>query len=277
MNEEVINISLNAVDVVSNTRTTFDEHGLKELAQSIRENGVIQPIIVTPLGEDRYRLICGERRWRASFLAGQSDIPAFVRSIPDEKILQVQIIENLQRRNVAPMDEIRAICRLRDEEGMTPGEIARSLGKAPTIISKCFQLGRAHPTLHEALEEEQLTLAVATAIAKLETHEQQAFAVQSLRRARRDHRVTLKAAEQWIAKNFGAQPQGQRGFRPAAPVESTRTKRFADDWKYYLVRFSDEQFAKWRDIVRNRTDFIVWAEAVEVVMAEQVGATRKAA
>lgn len=262
MKNEVLYLSLNDI-VVSNTRTAFDENALKELSHSIKANGVLQPITVNELEEGKYRLITGERRYRASLLAGCSDIPAIVANIPDDKILQVQIIENLQRRNVSTMDEVRAIVRLRDEEGMTQPEIGRAIGKAQSHVFRYLQVGSAHPDVHDALENQQVTANVAFRIAALETHEQQGKAIAALRRANKGFLVSMKEADKYIARHFGAQKVGESGKRTGAIVE---VGRYARNWKHYLVHFSAGQYEQWRDIVAGRNEFTVWASAVEQVM-----------
>lgn len=264
--EEIINLSLNEVEVVSNTRSEFNENGLKELALSIKTNGVIQPITVKPQENGKYRLICGERRYRASLLAGKSDIPARVTDIPDHKILQFQIVENLQRRNVSTMDEVRAIVRLRVEEGMTEDEISKAIGKAKSHVAAQFRISRAAPEVHDALERNLIYRQVGLIISALDTPEKQVTAVNALRRDKVAYLVKAKEAENWINNHFGVAPKKlpKGSFAP----KNNGGGRFASDWKYYLLRFSPEQFEKFKEIVRSRTDIQIWIEAVEEVMLE---------
>ena len=266
--EEIINLSLNEVEVVSNTRSEFNENGLKELALSIKTNGVIQPITVKPQENGKYRLICGERRYRASLLAGTSDIPARVMNIPDHKILQFQIVENLQRRNVSTMDEVRAIVRLRDEEGMTDVEISKAIGKAKSHVAAQFRISRAAPEVHDALERNLIYRAVGLLISALDTPEKQIVAVNALKRDNPAFMVKAKEAENWINNHFGVAPKAQPKGRFTPKPQTNGGGRFASDWKYYFVRFSPEQFEKFKEIVRSRTEIQVWIEAVEEVMLE---------
>ena len=263
MHDEIIHISLNEVEVVSNTRSEFNEQNLKELAQSIKTNGVIQPIVVKPSPAGKYRLICGERRWRASLLAGRPDIPARVVNVPDSMILQFQIVENLQRKNVSTMDEIEAFVRLRNEQGMTEAEISKAVGKSLSHVAAQFRISRACAGLHDALGKNQITRHVALLISALDDHEKQTCAVDALKRDNPAFIVKAKDAEKWISKQFGAAPKA-RSRGKFAPKH--HQGRFAADWKYYLLRFNPEQFEKWQGIVQGRQQLDVWMEAVETVM-----------
>lgn len=269
MHEEILHLPLNEIDVVSNTRSEFSEIGLKELAQSIKTNGVLQAIIVRREENGRYRLVCGERRFRASLIAKQADIPARVMEIADGDILTTQIVENLQRRNVSTMDEVRSIVRLRDENSMSLPEIGRAIGKAVSHIDGQIKISKAVPELHDALEKNYVTRVVGLLIAALDEPEKQIKAVAALKRTNPAHVVKKLDAERWISKIFGAQVKRK-------PYESRSGKaapgRFASDWKYYLVRFSSEQFENWKSIVRNRTETEIFAEAVEAVMLEEKAA-----
>lgn len=269
MADEILHISLNDIAVVSNTRSDFNENGLKELALSIKTNGVIQPITVKAQENGKYRLICGERRFRASLLAGKPDIPARLMNIPEHKILQFQIVENLQRRNVSTMDEIRSIIRLRDEEGMTEDEISKAIGKAKSHVAAQFRISRAAREVHEALDKNQIVRAVGLIISALDSYEKQITAVNALKRDNPAYLVKAKDAENWINNHFGVAPKGQPKGR-FTPKPQTSAGRFASDWKYYFLRFSPEQFDKWKTVVKNQTDIQIWIEAVESVMSENI-------
>lgn len=271
MNDEILHIPLTQIEVVSNTRSDFNENGLKELAQSIKSNGVIQAIVVRREASGKYRLICGERRFRASLLAGQADIPARVMEVTDAEILTMQVVENLQRRNVSTMDEIRAIVRLRDENSMSVVEIGKAIGKHISHVEAQFKISRSVPELHAAIEKNYLTRTVALLIAGLDTEDKQIQAVSALKRENPAYIVKRGDAEKWIDKTFGAQAKK----RPYGHNGQTKQSagRFASDWKYYFVRFSAEQFERWKEFVSNRTDTEVFASAVEAVMSEETSAS----
>src|SRR5438046_6001837 len=110
-------------------RTNFDQAKLDELAQSIRSTGIIQPLLVRPKG-GLFELVAGERRWRAAQLAGLARIPAIVREIPDERLLELALIENIQRQELNPIEEANAYRRLIESLGLTQDDVARQIGRA---------------------------------------------------------------------------------------------------------------------------------------------------
>jgi ParB family transcriptional regulator, chromosome partitioning protein len=120
-------------------RLQMDEQSLQELAQSIRQNGIIQPIVVRRSG-DRYEIVAGERRWRAAQIAGLLRVPIAVRDIPDTKLLEVALIENIQRENLNPIDEALAYRRLIDEFHLTQEAVAAAVGKDRTSVANYLRL-----------------------------------------------------------------------------------------------------------------------------------------
>ena len=116
-------------------RVQMDDAALQELAESIKAQGVIQPVIVRERGLSQYELIAGERRWRASQLAGLTEIPVVIKSISDETALAMGLIENLQRENLNPIEEERGLKRLADEFSLTHETIAKAVGKSRSAIS----------------------------------------------------------------------------------------------------------------------------------------------
>jgi ParB family transcriptional regulator, chromosome partitioning protein len=124
-------------------RLAFDEATLQELAASIREHGVLQPILVRPLEESRYQLIAGERRWRATKIAGVPTIPAIVEEIDDETALEISIIENLQREDISPLDEAAMYDRMINEHGYSIRKLADKLGKDKGYLENRLRLADA--------------------------------------------------------------------------------------------------------------------------------------
>ena len=121
-------------------RKRFDDEALEELAQSIAQRGVIQPVIVTALGQGRYRLVAGERRWRAAQKAQLHEIPALIRELDEREVMALALIENLQREDLNPVEEGRAYQRLADSEGMTQGEIAKLVDKSRSHVANLQRL-----------------------------------------------------------------------------------------------------------------------------------------
>lgn len=121
-------------------RKTFDEEALQQLAQSIHEKGLLQPILVRPIGKDSYEILAGERRWRAAQLAKLHDVPVVLRNFADRDALEIALVENLQRRDLSPVEEAQGFARLRDEFGATQQELAEALGKSRSHIANMLRL-----------------------------------------------------------------------------------------------------------------------------------------
>ncbi|HEX8988485.1 MAG TPA: ParB/RepB/Spo0J family partition protein, partial [Rhodocyclaceae bacterium] len=121
-------------------RTRMDPGSLEELASSIKAQGLIQPISVRPIGKDRYEIIAGERRWRASQIAGLTSVPVLVREIPDDAALAMSLIENIQREDLNPLEEAAGLQRLIDEFGMTHQQAADAVGRSRPAASNLLRL-----------------------------------------------------------------------------------------------------------------------------------------
>ncbi len=145
-------------------RRQFDEAALDELAASIAQRGVIQPIIVRRLAVDRYRLVAGERRWRAAQRAHLAEIPALVRDLTDRDVLALALIENLQREDLNPIEEARAYQRLANEEGMTQADIARMVDKSRSHVANLQRLLALPDPVIALVESGALTMGHARAL-----------------------------------------------------------------------------------------------------------------
>ncbi len=152
------------------TRTRVDETELAELAASITANGVVQPILVRPQANGRFQLIAGERRWRASQLAGKKTIPAILRQVSDEQALEITIVENLQRADLNPMEQAHAFERLSREFHMTQEQIATRTGKDRVSVSNYMRLLSLPDTIQKLVESTQLTFGHAKALMGLKFH-----------------------------------------------------------------------------------------------------------
>lgn len=137
-------------------RTRFDEGNLEELARSIRANGIVQPIVVRKLG-DRYQIVAGERRWRAAQRAELRRIPAVAREVADEKLLELALIENIQRQELNPVEEARAYRKLIDSIGLTQEMVAGQVGKERSVITTSLRLLRLPDDLQAAIEDGRLS------------------------------------------------------------------------------------------------------------------------
>jgi ParB family chromosome partitioning protein len=160
-------------------RSHLDPEALNELAASIRSQGVVQPIVVrpiaatTPTGGQRYEIIAGERRWRAAQLAELADIPAIVRDVPDETAISVALIENIQRENLNPLEEARALERLISEFSMSHQQAAEAVGRSRVAVSNLLRLLDLAPEVCDQLESRALEMGHARALLGLTTRRQQ--------------------------------------------------------------------------------------------------------
>jgi ParB family chromosome partitioning protein len=145
-------------------RTQFDEAELESLAASIRAKGVIQPIVVRPIATNTYEIIAGERRWRASQLAGLHEIPAIIRQVDDGDAMAMALIENIQRQNLNPIDEANALNRLLDEFEMTHQQVADAVGRSRTAVTNLLRLRSLQPQVIELVESGQLEMGHARAL-----------------------------------------------------------------------------------------------------------------
>lgn len=153
-------------------RVYIDEAELQELANSIREQGVIQPVIVREMGLSQYELIAGERRWRASQIAGLKEIPVVVKSITDEAALAIGLIENIQRQNLNPIEEAQGLQRLIDEFGLTHEHVAQAVGRSRSSITNSLRLLSLPHTIQDLLHHKSLEMGHARALLSLPTLQQ---------------------------------------------------------------------------------------------------------
>jgi len=153
-------------------RMAFSRESLEELAASIRETGVIQPLVVVP-EEDHYRIIVGERRWRAAQLAGLKKVPALIRHLSREKQLEISLVENLQREDLNPLEVASVYQRMVDELGLTHEAIASKVGKDRSSVTNHLRLLSLPKPVQELLAENKLSMGQARAIASLSDPEQQ--------------------------------------------------------------------------------------------------------
>jgi ParB family chromosome partitioning protein len=148
-------------------RLALDKEGLNDLAASIKEHGVLQPILVRPLTGGRYQLVAGERRWRASMLAGIETIPALIEEIDDETALEIAIIENLQREDLSPLEEASMYQRMTQEHGYSVRKLAQKLGKNKGYIENRLRLVDAPPEVRELVSLRKDTLSHAYELLKV--------------------------------------------------------------------------------------------------------------
>jgi len=154
------------------TRSRVNEEQLAELAASIAANGVVQPVLLRPMASGRYQLIAGERRWRASKLAGKTTVPAILRQVSDEQAMEITIVENLQRADLNPMEQARAFERLAREFHMTQEQMAQRTGKDRATVANFLRLLRLPVAVQSRVEKGELSFGHARALLALEHGEE---------------------------------------------------------------------------------------------------------
>jgi ParB family transcriptional regulator, chromosome partitioning protein len=176
------------------TRSQVDEAQLAELAASITANGVVQPILVRPLASGRFQLIAGERRWRASELAGKSTVPAILRQVSDEQAMEITIVENLQRADLNAMEQARAFERLQREFHMTQEQMATRTGKDRATVANFLRLLRLPATVQARVESGELSFGHGRALLALEHGEEMEKAAQRIA----DRSLSVRQTESYI-------------------------------------------------------------------------------
>ncbi|MBD3180473.1 MAG: ParB/RepB/Spo0J family partition protein [Candidatus Latescibacteria bacterium] len=175
-------IDLRVDEIVPNPhqpREVFGESELQELAQSIKENGIIQPIVVRRSG-DRYELVAGERRLRASSILGLEKIPALVREIDDENSLKLALLENLQREDLNPLEKAAGFKALKEELGVSTAEIGRALGKGRSTVANTIRLLRLPEEVKKLIHSGEISEGHARAILSIEGEREQVLAAQQV-------------------------------------------------------------------------------------------------
>ena len=218
VNRGAEDISIALIDRNPNQpRKNFDEKALKELAQSIKTNGVIQPIIVTKKG-DRYIIIAGERRWRASQLAGLKTVPCIVRNYTDREICEIAIIENLQREDLNPIESARAIKQLIETFDLTQEVVADRIGKSRPAVANTLRLLTLTPEVVNMIEAGKLSAGHARCLISVEDPK---FQVELALKAC-DNKISVRELEKYIKQLS----KGNNGKKQVEP-QSLELKDFA--------------------------------------------------
>src|ERR1044072_6783200 len=173
LDHDLMDLDIDRIDpAVDQPRSIFKPDKLEELAQSIRHNGIIQPLVVRRNGE-RFQLIAGERRWRAAQKAGLHKVPCIVKEVPDENVLELSLIENIQREELNPIEEANAYKKLLEKQNLTQEEIAKRVGKDRTSITNSLRLLKLPLEIQKMVEDEELSKGHARAILALDSAEEQ--------------------------------------------------------------------------------------------------------
>jgi len=176
-------------------RQDMHSEALEELAQSIRKQGVMQPIVVRPISKNKYEIIAGERRWRATQIAGLATIPAVVKDVPDDAAIAMSLIENIQRENLNPIEEAGALHRLQKEFELTQQQVADSVGKSRTTITNLLRLMSLSESVKRMLEHGDLEMGHARALLSLSGDKQVIAARQVVAKS-----LSVRQAESLVRK-----------------------------------------------------------------------------
>ena len=209
--DEVVQLYLD--DIIPNRfqpREVFDERALKELAVSIKEHGVIQPIIVRSVN-GKYEIIAGERRYKASALAGLTKIPAIIRDLDDKESSKVALLENLQRKNLNPVEEARTYQKILEIDQMTQEELARTMGKSQSAVSNKLRLLSLPDEIQEYLLKEDLSERHARALLNLEDPEKQ----KEMAKKVIDNKMSVRSLEDEIKEMLGKTSPKKEEATPA--------------------------------------------------------------
>src|SRR5690554_460851 len=199
-------------------RRDIQPEALEELADSIRAQGVMQPIVVRPVAEDRYEIIAGERRWRAAQLAELDTIPAVIREVSDEVALALALIENIQRENLNPVEEALALKRLLDEFELTQQQVADAVGKSRAQVANLLRLLALDPEVQTLLERGDLDMGHARALLALPGSRQRRTAQEVV-----DKDLTVRATEALVKRLMqGKDKPGEAARSPDVARLETR-------------------------------------------------------
>jgi ParB family chromosome partitioning protein len=204
-------------------RSPIHEEDLRELAASIEEHGIIQPLVVTKAGE-RYQLIAGERRWRAARVAGLSEVPVLVKDVAPSEMLELALVENLQRSDLNPLEEAMAFEQLADTFGLTQQQIARRVGKSRTAVSNTLRLLKAARAVREALLEERISEGHARALLGLEQDEAQAAALKTVLK----RNLNVRQTETLVRRMLGREKVQRKPESTPSPATRELESRFRE-------------------------------------------------
>ena len=200
-------------------RSPIEDQDLSELAASIEEHGIIQPLVVTAVS-DGYQLIAGERRWRAARVAGLSEVPVLVKDVAPQEMLELALVENLQRSDLNPLEEALAFEQLAEEFGLTQAEIARRVGKSRTAVANTLRLLKAARPIREALLNERISEGHARALLGLDRDEAQAAGLKTvLKRA-----LNVRQTEELVRRLQGRREEKAAPAQRSAAAEELESQ-----------------------------------------------------
>jgi len=218
-NEELVDLPLEQLQPGRHQpRRAFDSDALDSLADSIRAQGVVQPIVVRPVGGQKYEIVAGERRWRAAQKVGLKTIPAVVRSLEDRAAMAVALVENIQRADLNPLEEATALKRLIDEVGLTHEQCSEAVGRSRAAVTNLLRLFELNPDVQELLRANKLSLGHAKALLGLAGPRQSSLANLVVAR-----QYSVRQTEDMVRAALSTRTKSAKHGR--SPVESELTDK----------------------------------------------------
>lgn len=215
--DSMVNTStLNINEIIPNKeqpRKTFDETALEELADSIRQHGVLQPLLVRPLTSGGYQLVAGERRWRASRLAELKEVPVIIKELSDTEAMEIAIIENLQREDLNPIEEAEGLQALIDKCGYTQEQVATSVGKSRPAITNALRLLKLPEEVREMAKDGTISAGHARALLAFDNQP-----------------MMIECANQIVSKKLTVRDVEKMAKRPAAKSTEQKTVKRRDSF-----------------------------------------------
>jgi ParB family transcriptional regulator, chromosome partitioning protein len=230
-------------------RSKMDAASLAELALSIKEQGVMQPILVRPVEGGRFEIVAGERRWRAAQQAGLRQIPALVRNVPDQSALAVALIENIQREDLNPLEEARGLQRLIDEFGLTHEAAAKAVGRSRSAVSNLLRLNALAPPVQEYLLGGEIEMGHARALLALPIAEQSGVAARVVASS-----MTVRDTERMVHGLLNpAKRAARRQAKPAGDADTARLENDLADKLGAVVHIEPGRDGAGRILIRYST------------------------
>jgi ParB family chromosome partitioning protein len=204
-------------------RTALDSDALADLAASIREHGLIQPLIVTQQGPERYQLIAGERRWQASRMIGLATVPVIIKEATPQQVLELALVENIQRADLNPLEEASAFRQLVEEFGLTQEQVAERVSKSRVAVTNTMRLLRLPAEVKQALADGSIREGHARALLALSSAEAQIAALKAV--IRQD--LSVRQTEEMVRRLL-AEPPPRKAEQPVSPEAQSLEREFRD-------------------------------------------------
>jgi ParB family chromosome partitioning protein len=219
-------------------RTRMDEASLAELAESIRSRGMIQPIVVRPVGDSQYEILAGERRWRAARMANLERIPALIREVPDEAALGIGLIENIQREDLNPVEEASGLKRLVEEFKLTHEEVARAIGRSRAGVTNLLRLLELAPAVQALLRDGKIDMGHGRALLALSRSRQVELAGQIVAKG-----LSVRETERLVQGAAATAPKA-RGAAAKLDADSRRLQEELSESLGAMVRLKPRRGGK---------------------------------